>query len=786
MRILTTLILVGLLVSCSKTEQSGSDGSPAYKNASLSPEERAKDLLGRMTLKEKVAQMFCVWNTKQELLLDSGGNFDVEKARKNFKDGLGQVGRPSDTKGGLDPYQNAVLTNAIQKYFVEETRLGIPVLYHEEALHGHAGKGATSFPQPIGLAGTFNPDLIGNIFTLVGKEARLRGAHQVLCPVVDVARDPRWGRVEETYGEDPYLAGEMGVAAVNGFQGKTPEQMKDGEHVIATLKHMTGHGFPEGGNNIAPANVSMRTLREVYLYPFKQVVKRANPGSLMPSYNEVDGIPSHANKWMLRDVLRGEFGFNGYVVSDYYAVRELADRADLFGNNVAANGDEAARLAIEAGVNIELPEIDCYRNVDSLVSNKIIAESLIDELVGKMLEYKFRVGLFENPYVDPDKAKGFVGSEENRKLALDAAQQTITLLKNDKNIAPLDKNKVKSIAVIGPNADRFLLGGYSGTPVFFTTVLQGVKDRAGDKIRVSYSEGCKITTTSGWSNDDVQVPTPEADRKQIKEAVAVAKSADVIVLAIGQNEQVSREAWAKNHMGDRTDLDLIGRQNELIDAMVATGKPVIAFVFNGSPLSFNNLVNKVPVIFECWYLGQESGGAVADVLFGNYNPGGKLPITIPRSVGHVPAYYSYKPAARRGYLFDDVSPLYAFGYGLSYTTFEVGTPQLSASSIKTDGSVKVTVEVKNTGSVKGDEVVQLYIRDKVSSVTRPVKELKDFKRVTIEPGQTKQVEFDITPEKLSFYDIDMNFTVEPGEFDVMVGNSSRDQDLKHVSLTVNK
>lgn len=786
MRNLIILPLILLLVSCSKTEQSNSDGSPAYKNASLSPEERAKDLLGRMTLKEKVAQMFCAWNTKQELLLDTAGNFDVEKARRNFKDGLGQVGRPSDTKGGLDPYQSAVLTNAIQKYFVEETRLGIPVLYHEEALHGHAGKGATSFPQPIGLAGTFNPDLLGEIFTLVGKEVRLRGGHQVLCPVVDVARDPRWGRVEETYGEDPYLSGEMGVAAVNGFQGKTPEQMKDGEHVIATLKHMTGHGFPEGGNNIAPANISMRTLREVYLYPFKQVVNRANPGSLMPSYNEVDGVPSHANKWMLRDVLRGEFGFNGYVVSDYYAVRELADREDLFGNNVAANGDEAAKLAIEAGVNIELPEIDCYRNLDSLVSSNFIAETLIDELVLKMLEYKFRVGLFENPYVDPDKAKAFVGSEANRKLALDAAHQTITLLKNDKNIAPLDKNKVKSIAVIGPNADRFLLGGYSGTPVFFTTVLQGVKERAGDKIKVSYSEGCKITTTSGWSNDSVAAPSPEADRKQIKEAIAVAKSADVIVLAIGQNEQVSREAWAKNHMGDRTDLDLIGRQNELIDAMVATGKPVIAFVFNGSPLSFNNLVNKVPVIFECWYLGQESGGAVADVLFGNYNPGGKLPITIPRSVGHVPAYYSYKPAARRGYLFDDVSPLYPFGYGLSYTTFEVGAPQLAAASIKTSESVKVKVEVKNTGSVKGDEVVQLYIRDKVSSVTRPVKELKDFKRVTLEPGETKTVEFEITPEKLSFYDIDMNFTVEPGEFDVMVGNSSRDEDLKHVILTVNK
>jgi beta-glucosidase len=328
------------------------------------------------------------------------------------------------------------------------------------------------------------------------------------------------------------------------------------------------------------------------------------------------------------------------------------------------------------------------------------------------------------------------------------------------------------------------LGGYSGVPVFFTTVFEGIREKVGDKIKVSYSEGCKITTTSGWSQDKVEVPTPEDDRKQIKEAVALARTADVIVLAIGQNEQISREAWALNHMGDRTDLDLIGRQNELIDAMVATGKPVIAFVFNGSPLSFNNLVEKVPAVFECWYLGQEMGGAVADVLFGDYNPGGKLPITIPRSVGHVPAFYNHKPAARRGYLFDDVTPLYAFGYGMSYTTFEISEPTLASASIKPDETVKITVDVKNTGAVKGDEVVQLYIRDKVSSVTRPVKELKDFKRVTLEPGEQKTVELEITPEKLSFYDINMKFTVEPGEFDIMIGSSSRDEDLKKVTLTV--
>jgi beta-glucosidase len=777
MRTALTFLLVLVAISCKENSD-----SPKYKDAAAPITDRVNDLLGRMTLEEKVAQMWCVWQSKGRLLLDSTSHFDTDKARKNFPNGLGQVGRPSDTKGGLDPYETALLTNAIQKYFVEETRLGIPVFYHEECLHGHAAKGSTSFPQPIGMAGTFNPALVEEIFTLVAKEARLRGTHQALTPVVDIARDARWGRVEETYGEDPYLSGEMGVAAVMGFQGDGT--FSNGDRIVATLKHMTGHGQPESGNNIAPANLGERLLRDAFMYPFKEVIRRANPGSLMPSYNEVDGVPSHANKWMLRDVLRGEMGFNGFVVSDYFAVRELADRTGLFGNHLGANGHEAAKLAIEAGVNIELPDIDAYRKVDSLVHAGYIEEKLIDELVGKMLEYKFRMGLFEEPYVDPEAARTFVGSANHRKLAHRAALETITLLKNENSVAPIDRSKVKNIAVIGPNADRVLLGGYSGVPPFFSTVFNGIKEKAGAGVKVTYSEGCKITTTSGWSQNLVEVPKPEDDRRQIAEAVKVARGADVIVLAIGQNEQVSREAWGLDHLGDRTDLDLIGRQNELIDAMVATGKPVIAFVFNGSPLSFNNLVNKVPVIFECWYLGQEMGYAVADVLFGDYNPGGKLPISFPRSVGHVPVFYNYKPAARRGYLFDEVSPLYAFGFGLSYTSFEISPPSLSKSTISNTETIKVTATVRNTGKVKGDEVVQLYVRDLVSSVTRPVKELRDFRRVTLEPGESKTIEMEITPDKLSFYNIDKKFVVEPGEFEVMVGNSSRDEDLKKVLLTV--
>ncbi len=401
-----------------------------------------------------------------------------------------------------------------------------------------------------------------------------------------------------------------------------------------------------------------------------------------------------------------------------------------------------------------------------------------------MLYWKFKMGLFEDPYVDPGHAIRTVGCEENRKLALQAACETITLLKNQNNLVPLNPRKIKSIAVIGPNADRELLGGYSGKPKNFVSVLEGIRLKVGDRVQVPYAEGCKITVGGSWNQDLVTPSNPEEDRKQIQEAVHVAQQADVVVLAIGGNEQTSREAWALKHMGDRTQLGLIGQQQELVTAMLATGKPVIVFLFNGSPLSIPYLSENVPVIFECWYLGQETGHAVAEVLFGGVNPGGKLPMTIPRSAGHLPVFYNHKPSARRGYLFDDVSPLYPFGYGLSYTTFAFSKLRLAKKKIRRDGSTRVLVDVTNTGKRAGSEVVQMYIRDRVSSVTRPIKELKGFQKVLLNPGETCTAALDITPESLAFYDINMNFVVEPGEFEIMVGYSSRDADLQKVILTV--
>lgn len=757
---------------------------PAYKNPALPVSERVQDLLSRMTLEEKAEQMMCIWLEAAQKLVDENGKFDRVKAEAAFahRNGLGQVGRTSNAGKGLNARDNAIVNNEIQKFFAAHSCLGIPVIVHEECLHGLMGPDAISTPQPIALAATFDPALVEEHYRIVAHETRSRGGHQALTPVIDVAREPRWGRVEETFGEDPFLVSRLGIAAVKGFQGDAT--FKDKQHVLATLKHFVAHAQPEGGQNCAPTDVSMRTLREVFLYTFKEVIQKANARSVMASYNEVDAVPSHANRWLLRDVLRKEWGFDGFVVSDYYAIWELSYRPDTHGHFLAKDRKEAARLAVKAGVNIELPDPDCYLNLVDLVHEGKLAEAELDELVAPMLAAKFELGLFEDPYVDPDVAAAVACSDEHNAFALKAAREAIILLKNEGNVAPLDRTKLKKLAVIGPNADREMLGGYSGTPRRFITILEGIREKVGGSVEVVYSEGCKITKTSGWNADEVIASDPEEDLRQIEEAVEVAKDADAIVLAIGANEQVSREAWASFHQGDATSLDLLGRQEELVRRIQALGKPVIVFLQHGRPISINSLAQNVPVIFDCFYLGQESGRAIADVLFGDANPGGKLPISVPRSVGQLPVYYNHKPSARRGYLFDEATPLYSFGYGLSYTGFQFSNARLTQQNIARDGSSQLLVDVKNTGTREGAEVVQMYIRDRISSVTRPVKELKGFKKIWLKPGEQTTVAIGITPDLLKFYDIDMQYVVEPGEFEIMVGNSSRNEDLTALVLEV--
>ncbi len=755
---------------------------PDYKNCRLTVDDRLSDLLKRMTIEEKVAQMICVWRQKQTVLFDENGKLDLNRLKASYPNGVGQMARISDTSGGLNAPQMADLANTLQRFFLEETRLGIPAIFHEECLHGLVAIDATSYPQPIGLASTFDPALIETIYTAIAEDARSRGTHQALTPVVDVAREPRWGRVEETFGEDPFLVAQMGIAAVRGLQGDG--SMKDKKRVIATLKHFAAHGQPESGSNCGPGNFSERLLRDTFFYPFREVIQKANALSIMPSYNEIDGVPSHANKWLLRDILRNEWGFRGMAVSDYFAITELNQRDEATSFSLAKDKVEAALLAAEAGVNIELPDADCYPNLIQLVQRGRLDESVIDELVSPMLRFKFQLGLFEDPFVHFDVPQQEIKIEKDRKLALRAAHETITLLKNEGDLLPLRLKEGDTIAVIGPNADRKLLGGYSSRPKHYTSVLQGIKERAGMNFNVLYSEGCKITVGGSWDEDVVTPSNPEDDRKAIDRAVETAKKAALVILALGDNEQTSREAWSKTHLGDRASLDLVGMQNDLVKAVLQTGKPIVVLLFNGRPNSMNYVQPHVPAIVECWYLGQETGHAVADVLFGDHNPAGKLPISIPRSVGHLPCFYNHKPSARRGYLFDDITALYPFGFGLSYTTFSFSHARLEKSTIRKNESTRVLVDVQNTGKTAGGETVQMYIRDLISSVTRPVKELRGFKKIYLEPGQSITVALDILPEHLAFTNIDMEYGVENGDFEIMVGNSSRDQDLTKTILHV--
>ncbi len=743
--------------------------NPIYKNPQAPIRQRISDLMSRMTLDEKLAQLWSVWDLKHEFMTDAG-EFLADKAEKYFKDGIGTVCRPSENTRGknLGPRKNAEFANAMQKHVVENSRLGIPILFHEEALHGQQAPGATNFPQAIAMSCSWDTELVRQIYETIAAEVRSRGGHHVLTPVVDVARDPRWGRVEETFGEDPYLVAEMGAAAVRGFQG--PKGDIDNQHVAATVKHFAAHGQPENGTNCGPATFPERLLREVFLYPFEVAIKREGARGVMAAYHEIDGIPCHKNKWLLQKVLREEWGFDGIVVSDYFAVDQLKQY-----HNISNDKAECARQALEAGVDTELPDLDCYPHLKKLVEDGQLAEALIDKAVERFLRFKFELGLFENPYCDPDVAEKIVNSEPHKKLALEAAHKCAVLLKNEGNLLPLDINKINSIAIIGPNAKGIHLGGYNDEPRVGIDLFDGISAYVGDKIKIEYAEGCRITEGyASWFADVVIKADSENNRKLIAEAVEVAKRNDIIFLAVGGNEQTCREAFNPNHLGDRTSLDLVGEQNELVEAMVATGKPVVVILNNGRPLSINTIAEQVPAVLDIWFLGQETGTAVANILFGHVNPSGKLTTTFPRSVGHLPVYYNKKPSANRGYIFDNNTPLYPFGFGLSYTTFEYSNLKVTPDVGGIGSVVKVFVDVKNTGDRDGDEIVQLYIHDKLASVTRPIKELKDFKRISLKAGETKTVELELTPEKLAFYNEDMKRVVEPGEFDIMVGSSSVD------------
>ena len=740
---------------------------PPYKDASLPVEKRVADLLGRMTLEEKVAQTLAVWQQKRQLV-DANDTFDPAKATAVLQYGIGQVTRPSDgvDRGGKrrSPRETVELVNAIQRFVVEHTRLGIPVMFHEEALHGLASLKGTNFPVPIALASTWDPALVERVFTVAAREVRARGSQQVLSPVLDLARDPRWGRTEETYGEDPHLVSEIGLAAIRGYQGPGPGLTPG--HVFATAKHFAAHGPNEGGINAAPTQVPERELREELLWPFERAIREGHVATVMPSYNEIDGIPSTASHFLLDKVLRQEWEFQGLVVSDYNAIEQLADR-----HHIAASMAEAAAIALAAGVDLELPDKKAYLTIADEVRAGRLDVQLLDKAVARMLRLKFLAGLFEHPYADADEAERVTNMPEAQALALDAARASLVLLKND-GALPLDRAHVQTLAVIGPNAADVHLGGYSENPGRGTSILQGIKDQAG-AVKIVYAEGSRITESpADWNRNDVTPADPVKNAQRIAEAVAVAKTADAIVAVVGTNESTSREAYADNHLGDMATLDLISQQDELVRQLVATGKPVTLVLMNGRPVSITNILDGVKGVLEVWYVGQEGGTAVAEALFGDSNPGGKLPISVPRNVGQLPVYYDRKPTSFRNYLFETRAPLFPFGFGLSYTTFRLDDLKLADREIAPNGKTTMSVRITNTGSRKGDEVVQMYVHDLIASVTRPVKQLRGFARVSLDPGASTVVTLPIGPEALWLIDKQMTRRVEPGDFEILVGTSS--------------
>ena len=734
-----------------------------YRDPTRPVEERVGDLMARMSLDEKLAQLSGIWVF--ELLDDSA--FSEEKAQPLIGDGIGQISRVAGATS-LEPAASAELANRIQTFLVEQTRLGIPAIIHEECCSGYMARGATCFPQIIGLASTWEPNLVKEMTSVIRTQMRSVGAHQGLSPVLDVTRDPRWGRVEETFGEDPYLVSRMGVSYVKGMQGP---DLKQG--IVATGKHFVAYGLSEGGMNCAPVHLAQRELYETFLKPFAAAIKEANLASVMNAYHEIDGIPCAGSKELLTEILRGQLGFDGIVVSDYFAIKQLFDF-----HHVAKDESEAAKMALAAGIDVELPSTDCYgQPLGKAVRNGTVDESLVDQSVRRILRMKFLFGLFENPYVDTKQVPGVFALPEPRALAHKIALKSIILLKNKDDLLPLSKD-LSSIAVIGPNADsvRSMFGDYSYPAhielmmgeipdlyIDLPSVLDGIKRHVSPGTELHYAKGCEVNGGSG---------------KGFEAAIKAAKRSEVAVLVVGGKSGLTQDCTC-GEFRDRAEIGVPGVQEELIQAVYETGTPVILVLINGRPFSIPWIVEHIPAILEAWLPGQEGGVAVADVLFGDYNPGGRLPITFPRSVGQIPIYYNQKPSGGRSQWYGDyvsmsAKPAFPFGHGLSYVRFEYEDLRIEPEKTGTEGDVEISVDVKNVGERRGDEVVQLYIHDVLASVTRPVKELKGFKRITLNPLQKETVTFTLSICEVGFYDRNMAFIVEPGWVDVMVGSSSDD------------
>ena len=712
-----------------------------YKNAALPVETRVADLVSRMTTEEKILQLDMFWGKE---ITDMTGHealtYSEEKTAKVIgKTGIGSV-------HDLYPI-SADIANSIQKYAMEKTRLGIPVLFIEEGLHGYSGKGSTSFPVPLAMSAMWDTSLVRQVGRVIGTETRAHGVDMILGPVLDLARDPRWGRVEEDYGEDTYLDALNGLAMVRGMQGR---KLSDHDEP----KHFAVHSIPEGGSNTAPVNIGEREARTSFLPVFEKAVREGHAMGIMAAYNEIDGIPCVDNKWLLTDVLRKEWGFKGFVLSDLGAIK-----MSLLNHGVAADTSDALAQTFNAGLNMQFYDFghpQFVLAVKEALKNKSLSMAQLNKTVSDILRVKFLLGLFDHPYIDTSLISKVFHTAASQELSLKAAGEGICLLKNDNAVLPLI-NTVKSIAVIGSLAQSTYLGGYANTQDKSISILDGLKQRAGDGVQINYEPGYSADTTQ---------------RGLREKAVELAKNSDVAVVVIGEDMAIVGEGK------DRANLDLGERQLDLIKAIYATGKPVVAVLSNGRPLTINWVAQNIPAIVETWFTGEKSGLAIADVLLGKINPSGKLPITFPRSVGQIPFYYNHKPTSYHRYVDEKNTPLFPFGHGLSYTAFSYSDLKIVSPKIPVNGAVNFSVKITNAGKVEGAEVVQVYIRDVMASVTTPVLSLKGFKRISLKPGESGIVNFKIDSNELAVWNRDMKRVVEPGEFKLMVGSSSQDIRLK--------
>ncbi|GIO88398.1 beta-glucosidase [Paenibacillus faecis] len=747
-----------------------------YKDKTKPIGERVEHLLGLMTLEEKVGQLIQPFGWQTYEHIDGKIKLAESFKRQVENGGVGSlygVLRADPWTGvtlesGLSPRLGAEAVNEIQRYAIEHSRLGIPILIGEECSHGHMAIGATVFPVPLSLGSTWNVDLYREMCRAVARETRSQGGAVTYSPVLDVVRDPRWGRTEECFGEDAYLIGQMAVASVEGLQG---ERLDSEDSVAATLKHFVGYGSSEGGRNAGPVHMGRRELLEVDLLPFRKAVE-AGAASIMPAYNEIDGVPCTTNKELLDGVLRGEWGFDGMVITDCGAIDMLAS-----GHDVAGDGEEAAIQAIEAGIDMEMSGEMFGKHLAEAVRAGRLDTAVVDQAVRRVLELKFRLGLFEAPYADPARAEAMIGSREHVELARKIAGEGIVLLKNEGGVLPLSAAAGK-IAVIGPNADAHYnqLGDYTSPQPRskVTTVLGGIRGKLADTPeRVLYAPGCRIKGDS---------------REGFEFALSCAERADTVVMVVGGSSardfgegSIDLRTGASKVTGntesdmdcgegiDRMSLRLSGVQLELIQEVHKLGKPLIVVYINGRPIAEPWIDEHADAILEAWYPGQEGGHAVADVLFGDVNPSGRLTVSIPKHVGQLPVYYNGKRSRGKRYLEDDTQPRYPFGYGLSYTEFGYANLTVQPASIPPDGTAKVAVDVTNTGSRAGAEVVQLYVTDVASAVTRPAMELKGFRKVYLAPGESRRVEFTVGAEELQYIGRDYKPVVEPGEFRIHVG-----------------